>query len=175
MALASACVIPAVWMSLDEKAPAAPPTPATHDSQNSDAIPEPAPAEAPEADPPTPERDALPTVYDTDIAYLHHPFGIAELRALAADGKTFIELPGQAQIELKLERRHAIHGMEHLSASHAGLTSTFTRRGERFFATLATPTESYRMESDGSGSRLYPQRQLAARMIRHEKDFRHVH
>ncbi len=174
MALASACVIPAVWMSLDDKATAAPSAPVTPERQNSDALPQTAPAQIPTARPARPEPEPPPTTYDTDIAYLDNAFGIAELRGLAADGTTFIELPGQAQIELKLERRYAVHGREHLSASHAGLTSTFTRRGERFFATLATPTESYRMESDGSGSRLYPQRQLTARTIRHEKDFRHV-
>ena len=173
MALASACVIPAVWMSLDDKADTAPPTPVTPERQNSDAVSEPVPEPSSEE---TPEAsEPLPDVYDTDIAYHHHPFGIAELRGLAANGETYIELPGQAQIVLKLERRQTGHGMETLSASYAGLTSTFTRRGERFFATLATPTESYRMESDGSGSRLYPHRQLAARTIRHEKDFRHVH
>ncbi len=172
-ALAGVCVIPAVWTNLETET--APPTPVTPERQISDAIPAPLPADEPIRSDGNRKAPSLPDNYDTDIAYHESTFGIAELRSLAANGETFVELPGQAQIMLRLERRQSRHDMEILSASHAGLTSTFTLRGDRFFATLATPLESYRMESDGSGSRLYPHRQLAARTIRHEKDFRHVH
>ena len=118
----------------------------------------------------------LPSSFDLDIPELTIAFGHAELDTLVTTGTATVSIPGHADIDLHLTRHHRRHGMQHISATHAGLISTFTRRGERFFATLATPFESYRLESTDRGdSRIIPQRLLAARTIRHEKDFRHAH
>ncbi len=119
--------------------------------------------------------EVLPSKFDLDIPEHTIEFGLAELDALAATGTATVQIPGHADIELTLTRHETRHGMALFSASHAGLISTFTRRGPRFFGTLATPHESYRLESSGQGSRIIAHRLLAARTIRHEKDFRHAH
>lgn len=178
-ALAGVSAITAVCVSPPEAA-YPPPAEIAATRQISDAEPVPGVRiAAPAATPPAAAATATappPSPFDLDIPELTIAFGHAELDTLVTTGTATVSIPGHADIDLHLTRHYSRHGMQHISASHAGLISTFTRRGERFFATLATPFESYRLEStDGGDSRIIPQRLLAARTIRHEKDFRHAH
>ncbi len=112
--------------------------------------------------------------FDLDMPYQTIEFDSSHVDELLSSGTTAVNLPGHAPIELTLMSASNRHGMQSITALHAGLVSTITQRGANLFMTLATPNESYRIESNNGVSRLYAHRTLAQRSIRHHKDYKYV-
>lgn len=112
--------------------------------------------------------------FDIDMPYQTIKFDSSHVDELLSSGTTQVNLPGQTPIELTLISTSNRHGMQSITALHAGLVSTITQRGQNLFMTLATPNESYRIESHNGVGRLFAHRRLAQRSIRHHKDYRYV-
>ena len=113
--------------------------------------------------------------YDLDIPTQTVAFGAAEIDQLIVRGEVDFALPGHARITLQLLGLTEKHGMQHIRAKALDNVTTITRRGHTFFATLALPTGSFRLEGQGASAQIYPHQLIAARSIRHEADYRHVH
>ncbi len=101
-------------------------------------------------------------------------FDTAAVDALLATGTTTLHLPGAGSVTLQLDTHRRRAGTDFITARAAGLTSSLTRRDNTFFLTLATPGESYRIEGNASGSRLYRHSVLAQRTISHAIDYRYI-
>jgi hypothetical protein len=134
----------------------------------------PQPLTATTADTPSEDTAALPRNYNLDMPEMTMAFGTNDLNDLIAKGSTLIPLPGSTPIELRLVSVIERHGIEQIKAEHQGLVSTITRRGDRFFATVSSPSDSYRIEGSMHQAQVFPHRLLAQRTIRHQTDYRYV-
>ena len=116
----------------------------------------------------------LPAIYNLDMPQMTMAFGSNDLNDLIARGSTLLPLPDTSPLELRLVSVVNRHGIEQIRAEHQGMVSTITRRGDKFFATVSSPRDSYRIEGGLSQSLVFPHRLLAQRTIRHATDYRYV-
>jgi hypothetical protein len=123
---------------------------------------------------PSPEPAELPRTYNLDMPEMTMAFGTNDLNDLIAKGSTLIPLPGNTPIELRLVSVTERYGIEQIKAEHQGLVSTITRRGDKFFATVSSTSDSYRIEGGLHQAHVFPHRLLAQRTIRHQTDYRYV-
>ena len=122
------------------------------------------------------DAGALPNrFFDADVAYQEIEFGSRDIDTLLTQGAVPFELPGHAPVTLTLHNHQQQFGGDRISVAHGETLSTITRRGDNVFATIALPTGSFRLESHGNVSRVYPHRTLAQRANLYEVDYRHVH
>ena len=116
----------------------------------------------------------LPAKYNLDMPQMTMAFGTNDLNDLIARGSTLLPLPDTSPLEIRLVSVVMRHGIEQIKAEHQGMVSTITRRGDKFFATVSSPRDSYRIEGGLSQSQVFPHRLLAQRTIRHALDYRYV-
>ena len=112
---------------------------------------------------------------EPDVPFEEIDFGLAHIGELANSGQTTLEISGLAPITLTMERVRTHAGMTSMTLSHDGLTSTLTRRGERFYLALATPRGTYRVTGDPHATRVVDNQVLNQRMIATDMDFKHAH
>ena len=120
-------------------------------------------------------RQHLPSKFNLDLAKMTMKFGTNELDDLIQQGSTVLPLPDSTPIELRLVSVVQRHGVDHIKAEYQGLVSTITRRGDTFYATVASPFDSYRIQGGSTEAQVFPHRLLAQRTIRSHTDYRYVH
>lgn len=118
---------------------------------------------------PTPDV-ALPKQYDVDVDTQLTEFGDRELTQLLAEGDLTLTLPDGNALHLALQAVRHTHGTLHIRASSGPWVSTITRRGPRFFATIASRDEVYRVQGAGQMSHWTAHRSLQYREM--EQDYR---
>ena len=108
---------------------------------------------------------------ELDVAYQPLTFSAGDVERMLALGTGRMTLPSGQQIELAVEQQWRAHGMQFARLRHAGLVSVLSQRGPNFYLTLATPTETYRIEGQQNHTALYSQRQIDHRSITHAQDY----
>lgn len=120
------------------------------------------------------EATQFPAQFDTDIPVLTSSLDLADIDTLITSGTLAVDLPDGTQTTLTLSRAKHQLGTVHVLAEADGYVATITRRGDTFFATVATQNGSFRIEGSADGSLVYPHQLIAQRRIEHEADYRHA-
>ncbi len=105
-------------------------------------------------------------VFATDTSVKTHTLSNRDIDALMEQGELRIELPGHSTLALTLTQVSQRADIQHLSLRSAqGFPSTISRRGDRFSASLATRTGTFKLRGNTIQTLLISNDELDWRLI----------
>lgn len=131
---------------------------------------------------PDTDETAAPTLSNNlfaepDVTSYSLQLGAANIGHLLQHGSLPLDVHGQ-QLELTLVSYLEQDGVEHIRLSsfdgRRSLPGTITRKGSAFFATLATTTEVWRIQGQGTHAQAVAHTQISSSRTLYEKDFIHA-
>ncbi|MCR9276926.1 MAG: hypothetical protein NXH85_03040 [Pseudomonadaceae bacterium] len=105
-------------------------------------------------------------IFAADASIKTHSLSNQHIDELIEQGELLIALPGQPTFALTLTRLSQHADIQHLSLqSDEGLPSTISRRGDRFSASLATRTGTFKLRGNAAQTLLISNDELDWRML----------
>lgn len=115
---------------------------------------------------PQPEISGYAHAWPSDTSIKTHPLSNTDIDTLIERGELHLELPGAPSFALTLTSVTQRADIQHLSLhNQEGLPSTISRRGNRFSASLATRTGTFKLRGNASQTLLLSNDELDWRMI----------
>lgn len=111
---------------------------------------------------------------DVDLPITTLAFDQTHISELQTSARTEFWLPDYGQVELTLLSIVQADGTTRSRFSHQGLVGTLTQRGPRFYLTVPTHADSYRIQGDAHQTHYVAHSVIAYRTIAQSRDYHYV-